>query len=262
MNTQGREEAEERFVERLTREAREHYNRPPATPRDEMWAVIQAARTASGARLSGAQGAEADQPVEPPGERAPGAADATVVPMRRVASQRWWVAIAAALVIGVALGRLTLTGGDGEQVAVREAPTATGAPATGQAAALDGAPGAEADRAAPLPYRLAAAEHLARTETLLTTFRVDSRSARLDGELGMWAKELLTETRLLLDSPASRDPQIGRLLQDLELVLAQIVQLRPGDAEDAEIIGEGIDRRQLMLRLRTVSTPAAGSAGT
>jgi hypothetical protein len=41
----------------------------------------------------------------------------------------------------------------------------------------------------------------------------------------------------------------------------QIVQLRPGDAEDAGLIEEGLQDRQLLFRLRTAS--AAGlTAGT
>ena len=43
MNDQTRQE-EEQFVDFLTKTARESYNPPPETPRDEMWAVIQADR--------------------------------------------------------------------------------------------------------------------------------------------------------------------------------------------------------------------------
>jgi hypothetical protein len=57
------------------------------------------------------------------------------------------------------------------------------------------------------------------------------------------------------------DPATKVLLEDLELVLAQIAQLAPGSrAEDLELIREGIERGDVMPRLRT-AVPA-GSAPT
>ena len=49
-----------------------------------------------------------------------------------------------------------------------------------------------------------------------------------------WAQALLRETRLLQDSPATDgDPQLVKLLEDLELLLAQIVRAA-GNQEDLE----------------------------
>lgn len=111
------------------------------------------------------------------------------------------------------------------------------------------------------PYQVAANRHLANAEALLTAFRTDSRDARMDAQLSTWARDLLSNTRLLLDSPAADDPQRARLLGDLELVLAQIVQLSPGAAaQDRELIEGSIQSGQVMTRLRT-AIPAGPTRG-
>lgn len=111
------------------------------------------------------------------------------------------------------------------------------------------------------PYQVAANRHLANAEALLTAFRTDSRDARIDASLSKWARDLLSNTRLLLDSPAAEDPQRARLLGDLELVLAQIVQLSPGAAaQDRELIEGSIRNGQVMSRLRT-AIPAGPTRG-
>jgi hypothetical protein len=46
------------------------------------------------------------------------------------------------------------------------------------------------------------------------------------------------------------------LLGDLELVLAQIVQLRAGDEEEVEIIDEGLESTQLLFRLKAAQATA------
>jgi hypothetical protein len=57
------------------------------------------------------------------------------------------------------------------------------------------------------------------------------------------------------------DPRTRLLLEDLELVLAEIAQLSPRSrAEDLELIREGIEQGDVMPRLRT-AVPA-GSAST
>lgn len=68
---------------------------------------------------------------------------------------------------------------------------------------------------------------------LLTAFRVEARGGRLDPSISEWATEFLTETRLLLDSPAGDDLRLRTLLQELELVLAQIARI-PAAASPAE----------------------------
>ena len=92
----------DRFDAGVAKAARETYHTPPETPRDEMWAVVQAARAA--ARDGG---------------------DVDVVPIRRFRPQPWWAAVAAALVIGVVLGRGTLGGGPDGAVTIADGTTDT-----------------------------------------------------------------------------------------------------------------------------------------
>jgi hypothetical protein len=180
-----------------------------------------------------------------------------VVPIRRFRPQPWWAAVAAALVIGVVLGRGSLEGPDGTTTVADGGVTAPAVDGTTPA----GAPGGSAN-AVPRSYRTAAARHLNRTEDFLTMFRVDARSDQLeDLDLGPWAKRLLTDTRLLLDSPAGDDPELRMLLSDLELVLAQIVQLRAGDPNEVEIIDEGLESSQLLFRLKAAQASAPNTVG-
>jgi len=147
---------------------------------------------------------------------------------------RWSAAAAAVLVVGVAIGRLT-----------------AGHPGT--------TPGTAAARDADVAYRVAAAPYLTRTEALLTSFRAQSRTGRVDADYAVQAQELLVTTRLMLNSPAARDPRLASLLQDLEVMLVQIAQLRAeGDTRgDVELINHGLEQRSVMLRLRAAS-PAPG----
>jgi hypothetical protein len=101
--------------------------------------------------------------------------------------------------------------------------------------------------------------HLADAEALLTTFTFESRDATMNAKFADWAKGLLSNTRLLLDSPAGDDPRRAKLLEDLELVLAQIVQLKPSAAAtDRELIQGSIQEGQVITRLRT-AIPASGA---
>jgi hypothetical protein len=114
-----------------------------------------------------------------------------------------------------------------------------------------------------LPYRMAAVQHLSRTEALLTA--LPAGGAREEGateEVAAWAGDLLSQTRLLLDSPAGEDPELGHLLSDLELLLAQVAALSAGRAaDDLDLIRDGMNQNDVMLRLRTATTqrPFAGT---
>jgi len=211
---------EERFNEQLQRAARE-LDPAPEVPREEMWARIDAVR----------------RPLRPQ----PGSDD-NVIPIaprrrRQPPLLRWAAALAAMLVMGIAIGRLTL---------VRER-----ADRASLATAADSTAAAETYR--QLPYRVAAAGHLARSEALLTALPTDARTGHA-AQVATWAGDLLTDTRLLMDSPAGRDPELKLLLQDLELVLAQIAAL-PGDVPDGEVemIQDGINQRYVLLRLRAAT---------
>jgi hypothetical protein len=184
---------DERFEERL-RDAARDYHRPPATPRDEMWAAIAARRAAERTRV-----------VRP--------------------WMRWGVGIAAVLLLGIGIGRFTAPGGGGTPAARVMAETASGG-----------------------GYRVAATQYLSRTEAFLTGFRADAGSGQLETGFRASARELLTATRLLLDSPAGQDGRLRVLLEDLELVLAQIARYESGD--DVQFIDQGLDQRGVLLRLR------------
>jgi hypothetical protein len=151
---------------------------------------------------------------------------------------RWGLALAATLVLGIAIGRLGWLG----------AHSRTAAPALGAAG-----------QAPTAPYRVAAGQYLERTEVLLTDFRAESRRGRLDPVFLASARDLLTTTRLMLDSPAANDPHFKVLLEDLELVLAQITQLpaEPGARIELELITQGLTQRSVLARIRA-ATPAAG----
>jgi hypothetical protein len=184
---------------------------------------------------------------EPPREAIWAAIDAERAGRRARGGRRGWTArrayrvlplvigLAAMLVIGIGIGRGMLL-----RSPVEPSPIAA-------AATPD---------AVPLPYRLAAAQHLSTTEALLAELPIGARVGRTD-ELADWAADLLTRTRLLLDSPAGDDPELARLLGDLELLLAQIATLAGDRGEnEIEMIQDGMERNDVMLRLRTVAARA------
>jgi hypothetical protein len=218
---------DDRFDDQL-REAAHDYNAPPETPRDQMWEKIVAARTADQADR------QADNTVRP--------LVRTVSPSDRRAVRllRWPVGIAALLALGIGLGRMT-------------APTPDSpAPMT---VVTEAAP-----RGSEVAYRLAATEHLSQSETFLTLFRASVRQGGNEQLASSTARQLLATNRLLLDSPAATDNRTRILLQDLELVLAQIAQLsgRPS-SPDLDFITNGLDDSGVMSRLRT-AVPSGTSA--
>src|SRR2546430_1630534 len=190
---------DDRF-EQWLRDAARDYHRPPATPREELWSRIAAARAARRQQI------------------------VVIRPLLR-----WGVGIAAVLALGVAIGRWSTTG----------SPTSSGSAGTGE-------------RTSTFVYQLAAAQYLSRTEALLTGFRAEIHGGAPTAQFSVQARDLLCTTRLMLDSPAARDVRLKNLLEDLELVLAQIAQLRSsGDREDVQSINQGLDQRSVLLRLRT-----------
>ncbi|GJG88812.1 hypothetical protein tb265_39930 [Gemmatimonadetes bacterium T265] len=121
-----------------------------------------------------------------------------------------------------------------------------------------GAPDAAAG-ATSAPLRAATEQHLARAELLLATFAAHESGAAAPDSA--WARDLLTTTRLLLDSPAGRDPTRRALLEDLELVLAQLARLPRADTpEERALIDRAIRRGDLLAKLRTAA-PAGAPAG-
>lgn len=158
---------------------------------------------------------------------------------------RWAVAAAAVLVVGIGIGRWSV-----QQKAAGTEGVVASADTARQTARQD------------IAYQLAAQQYLSRTEVLLTDFRTQSAGGQLDPQFVASARDLLTTTRLMLDSPAARDQRLRSLLEDLELVLAQITQLtaEPGRKTEMDFINQGMNQRSVLTRLRT-ATPAGPGAG-
>ena len=145
----------------------------------------------------------------------------------------WAAGIAALLGIGVGLGRLSLRSEPGK-------PAQTVAAAPGEA------------RVNVAAYRLATTEHLGQSEAFLTLFRASVRHGGNERVASATARQLLATNRLLLDSPAAQNGRTRLLLQDLELVLAEIAQLSPRPTSgELELINDGLENGGMMSRLRT-----------
>lgn len=143
------------------------------------------------------------------------------------------IGIAATLMIGVALGR----------VSMKQAP-ATDAVPTLAAVSTD------TDTTRSSEYDRVASELLGRTAVLLTSLPDESRlgAERFSNS----ATELLTSTRLLLDSPAASDVRFKDLLEDLELVLAQIAMLQSGRTrQEIDLITDALEEREVVPRIRS-----------
>lgn len=159
---------------------------------------------------------------------------------------RPWLPLAAAavLALGIGIGRLS----NHSEGSVTEIPAIQK-----QAARLN-----------PTAYRLAAVEHLGQSEEFLTLFRTSVSLGTDERLASATARQLLVTDRLLLDSPAASDPKLRVLLEDLELVLAEIAQLAPEPRpQDVELIRRGIERGGVLSRLRTAvpagTTPTRGA---
>jgi hypothetical protein len=222
---------DDRFDDQL-REAARSYNAPPETPRDEMWERIVAIRAERKEPEKAESTEKADK--EP---RVLSVRSFRRSPFRQVS---FAAGIAALLALGIGLGRMTAP------------PQNSPAPTT---VATQTAP-----RGGEIAYRLAATEHLSQSETFLTLFRASVRQGGNEQLASSTARQLLATNRLLLDSPAATDNRTRLLLQDLELVLAQIAQLsgRPG-SPDLDFITSGLDESGVMSRLRT-AVPSGTSA--
>lgn len=271
------------------------YHAPPPTPRDEMWGRIEAAwrlRRGAGGTGGRPQRAASGSPAPSPG-----------IPRRSGEAWPGWAwaaAIAAVLLVGIGIGRLSVgesgdasragteavaTGLEGNEAAPasvrdegspgidgrsgadamagRVTPGADAASPPGDAPGRGGADGAtredeagvdgRGEASVRLAVRAQTIDHLGRTEAFLTSFRADTELRGEDGQATRWARDLLSETRLLLDWGAARDPVLRSLLEELEFVLVRIARLEAGrSGGERELIVDQMEREDVLSRLRTV----------
>jgi hypothetical protein len=279
---------EDNFEEFL-KKAAQGYNAPPArTPREDMWSAIQAQRAAGPRVVYGGGSPMRESSGRRFGSRVwMGAAAAAVLFLAAgVGIGRWSASSSAPTSVAVVSPPKTVSPspsveepsgapGDAALSQTRGTPesssSSAGVPNVGirptnshsgnpNQLALSGPPANSTPASA---YQLAAVRHLSEAEALLTSFRTRSNTdQQMDAQLGSWARELLSNTRLLLDSPVANDPQRRPLLEDLELVLVQIVQLSPGSTpQDREMIEKTLRQDHVMTRLRT-AIPAGSQRGS
>jgi hypothetical protein len=273
-------------LDQIIRDAARDYNRPPEiVPREDMWARIQEAQRATAAAPALRV------------ERGVGAPSASFVSR----TQRWSLAAAAGilLVAGNGIVRMTRSGPAPTVAATSKATSPASVPSVDEPVqnTVASSPSEEQPsdvgrtvgngvRLASVPsrntraekparttleidatrmnatYQLASMRHLAETEALLTAFSTDSANRVMDPVVAKWSRDLLANTRLLLDSPAARDPLRKHLLEDLELVLTQIVQLSAApNANERDMVESTIREGHVLTRLRT-AIPAGRPQGS
>jgi hypothetical protein len=154
----------------------------------------------------------------------------------------WGVGLAAMLAVGIGIGRMTAR----QQIVPVQNP---------QVVVNEGV------RPNRTTYQVAVAQHLNKADALLTSFRTQPAETTPDPQLAMFARDLLTSTQLLLDSPAGDDPKVAALLADLELILAQIARTTVASPEERAIIQDGLNKTAVLPRLRA-TTAGPIQAGT
>jgi hypothetical protein len=188
------------------------FHPPVQPPLDDMWAVIEDAHFNAPASTSSLQGAM---------WRAP------------------WLAAAAALVIGIGIGRYIPSSA---KTANNPPPPMTASrnqPAIDTSAVVDA-------------YRDQTSHYLGQAAALLISLPAKDASGKTDASFAGKAAELLVTTRLLMDSPAAQDPKLRSLLEDLELVLVQIARLGGERSKgDLDLIHQAVDQGDVLSRLNS-----------
>jgi hypothetical protein len=199
-------------LDELLRNLPREYNAQPAAPLDEMWAAIESAHF--------------DAP------RAAAPASRSYAP---------WLAAAATLLIGIAIGRYVPVG--------KGNPTTPSPSAT--TVATTAAPAADTSAVADA-YRQQTTRYLGQAAALLISLPNQSGSTKTDAVFAGKAADLLVTTRLLMDSPAAQDPKLRSLLEDLELVLVQIARLRgERNKSDLDLIHQAVEQGDVLSRLNS-----------
>lgn len=203
---------EKRFDEVL-QDLPRSFNPPAQPPLDDMWAVIEDAHFN---------------------------APASVSSNRRIIGPAPWLVAAAALVIGIGIGRYI----------PRSAKTSDNPPppptmASARQPASDTATVIDA-------YRDQTSHYLGQAAALLISLPAKDATGTADARFAGKAAELLVTTRLLMDSPAAQDPELRSLLDDLELVLVQIARLRgERSRSDLDLIHQAVEQGDVLSRLNS-----------
>lgn len=206
---------DENRIDEIVSELPRSFNSPPAPPLDEMWAVIEDAHFNAPAAAPPSRGAMASAP---------------------------WLAAAAALLIGIGIGHYIPRASS----AVSNSPTRVAvASASSASSSADTSAIAEA-------YRDQTSRYLGQTAALLISLPSKDARGKTDAVFAGKASDLLVTTRLLMDSPAARDPQMRSLLEDLELVLVQIARLRGEKSKaDLDLIHQAVEQGDVLSRLNS-----------
>jgi hypothetical protein len=204
---------DDKRLDEILSDAAHTYRPPPDAPLDLIWSRVEAEAFAS-------------QPSSL-ARRAPG-------------WRAFGGAIAATLVLGVAIGRMS-------------APRAASVDATAASAARQ-APAHLASNGVSDPYQRTTQEFLGRTVLLIASLPSKDGTGVADDKINEQAKQLLGTARLLLDSPVGHEPRMKDLLEDLELVLAQVARLQPQHRGDAlNLIRQALEERDVVPRIRSAA---------
>ncbi|HST06868.1 MAG TPA: hypothetical protein VLJ83_01770 [Gemmatimonadaceae bacterium] len=202
---------DDRF-EDVLRDLPRSFNPPPEAPLDEMWATIEDAHF------------NAPIPIARP---------------HPLMARAPWLAAAAALVIGIGIGRYLPLG---------KAATSDVAVVASKATPLVADTSAVADA-----YRDQTNHYLGQAAALLISLPSKDANGKTDSTFSSKASDLLVTTRLLIDSPAAaQDVKLRSLLEDLELVLVQIARLHTEKNKgDLDLIHQAVEQGDVISRLNS-----------
>lgn len=150
--------------------------------------------------------------------------------------QRWGgpLALAATLILGLGIGFLA-----GRSRPSRATPD--------QVASVE--PTVQLASTGATPFVGVATNYLQQMTSLLIAVAGDLKTGRVPGGTISQARDLLSTTRLLLDS-GTDDPRLRDLLEDLELVLAQVVRIQNNaQMPEAALITQALNEREVLPRL-------------
>lgn len=199
----------------VIRDLARSFKTPAEPPFDEMWTVIEDAHFNTPIPIS---------------------------TTRRITPRAPWLAAAAALFIGIGIGRYLPGGAKPSENAASPSAIAANLPSP----ASDTSAVADA-------YRDQTNRYLGQAAALLISLPAKDANGKTDATFAAKATDLLVTTRLLIDSPAAaQDPKLHSLLEDLELVLVQIARLRSEkNMGDLDLIHQAVEQGDVLSRLNS-----------